>query len=165
MSTSFINSGPESRYGKASRRTLRLTFRASGSDVKLVSTERLGMICPPVVGERPEAGRNSGFWLELRDKENRVIFHRILHAPFGNSVEVHSPDGKIRREFGPLEENIFQVLVPDDDNAGSVALMGEWPEKQKTKRKQTAGESGGSYELVRFDVSAGDTDATQGGAR
>src|SRR5713226_3304661 len=105
---------PHGKSSKPSRRTLRLRFRATGGAVQLESIERLDMICPPSVGERPQAGRHGGYWMELHDAEDRVLFHRLLHAPLGDSVEVHSPDGKIRRVSGKPGENIFEVLVPDE---------------------------------------------------
>lgn len=147
------------------RKTLRLTFRVAGGEVQLVSQERLEMICPPSIGERPEAGRHSGFWMELRDANDRVVFHRLLHSPLGNSVEVHSPDGKIRREFGAPVENIFEVLVPDVEDARAIAMMGESltpPSSEETKAKGYQKEESGSRELVRFDLSKGREDQTGG---
>jgi len=109
------------------------------------------MICPPSVGERPEAGRHGGFWMELRDANDRVLFHRLLHSPLRDSVEVHSPDGKIRREFGDVKESIFEVLLPDDSDAKSITLMGESLDLAKARKKRR----GASSELARFDVPKG----------
>src|SRR2546428_604070 len=96
------------------RKTLRLTFRVTDGNIRLVSYERIEMVCPPSIGERPEAGKHGGFWVELRDASDRVLFHRLLHSPFANSVEVHSPTGEIERKFGPTAESTFEVLLPDD---------------------------------------------------
>ena len=52
-----------------SRKSLRLTFRISNGKIELVSQERLEMITPTQIGERPEAGRRGGFWIELRDAQ------------------------------------------------------------------------------------------------
>lgn len=147
---------PPASHSKPSRRTLRLTFRAADGKVQLVSAERLEMICPPSVGERPEAGRHSGFWMELRDANDRTLFHRLLHSPLGDSVEVHSPDGQIRREFGAPRENVFQALVPDDGAAQSIALMGESLDPAELQEKSRADKAeGGSRELARFDLPGG----------
>ncbi len=133
------------------RKTLRLTFRIAEGEVRLISFERLDMICPPSVGERPEAGKHGGFWIELRDANNRVLFHRLLHSPLTNSVEVHSPDGKIRREFGDVKESIFEVLLPDYADAKSITLMGESLDLVKARKSV-----GGSRELARFDMPKGE---------
>src|SRR5678815_3286195 len=115
---------PEYEQPKLSRRTLRLTFHVSAGKLELVKQERLEMITPPQVGERPEAGVHSGFWIELQDSRKRVLAHRIVSPTFLNSVEVHSPDGTIERKFGELQDGIFEVLLPDDDNARSAVLIG-----------------------------------------
>lgn len=143
---------PEGQHVSQSRKSLRLSFRVADGEVRLVSYERLDMICPPSVGERPEAGVHGGFWMELRDANDRVLFHRLLHSPLGDSVEVHSPDGKIRREFGDVKESIFEVLLPDDANAKSIVLMGESLDPAKARKKR----KGGSSELARFDVPKGE---------
>lgn len=141
---------------RPSRRTLRLTFRVANGEVQLLSRERLEMICPPSIGEPPQAGRHSGFWMELRDANERVLFHRLLHSPLANSVEVHSPDGRIYREFGAPVENIFEVLVPDVEGARTIAMMGESldpPSPKEAMTQESRGEEAGSRELVRFDLS------------
>lgn len=148
---------PESQGARQLRKSLRLTFRAGQGKVHLVSFERLDMICPPAVGERPEAGKHAGFWIEVRDKKKKVLFHRLLHSPLGDSVEVHSPDGTIRREFGAVDENIFEALVPDEPGASSIVLIGESLHASTTRNKR----EGGSRELARFDVPIG----TRGGSQ
>jgi len=157
---------------KPSRKTLRLTFRVAKGEVQLVSQERLEMICPPSIGERPQAGQHSGFWMELRDANDRVLFHRLLHSPLGNSVEVHSPDGKIRREFGAPVENVFEVLVPDVEDARAIVMMGETltplsPEEAKAEGKDQQEGAAGSRELACFDLSKSSDDqgGPTGGAR
>ena len=89
---------------EVSRRTLRLTIRSSAKGFELISVEHLPMITPPQPGERPEAGKHGGQWFELRDANNRVLAHRLINPSLLNSVEVHSPDGKIRREFGAIRD-------------------------------------------------------------
>ena len=128
-------------------KTLRLTFRVTSGEIRLVSFARLEMICPGSVGECPKVGRNGGYWMELRDTDGHVLFHRLLHAPLGNSVEVHSADGKIQRVFGAPTDTIFEVLVPDQPDAVSIVLMGE-------NLDATTGfaKAAGSSELAHFDI-------------
>jgi hypothetical protein len=114
-----------------------------------LSSERLDMTCPPSVGERPEAGKHGGYWVELRDGQGRVFFHRLLDYPFGNSVEIHSPDRKIERKFGPpAKANVFEVLVPDETDAKHVVLIGEPPEEWVAG----AAKAPVTRELFRFDL-------------
>jgi hypothetical protein len=142
-------SKPQGQPARMYRKCMRATFRASQGEIHLVSHERLDMICPPSIGERPVAGKNGGFWMELRDRNDHVLFHRVLNNPLGDSVEVHSPDGKIERITGePSRDNVFEVLLPDADDASTIVLMGESLEPL-TARKQRAA---ASRELARFEV-------------
>lgn len=142
---------------KPYRKSLWLTFRVAEGAVQLVSHERLEMICPPTVGAHPEAGKNSGFWMEVRDASDRVLFHRLLHAPLADYVEVYSPDGTIRREFQPVKESVFEVILPDDDDARSIVLMGEYldPAKANEQRGKLA------QKLAQFDIPKGEKGGKQ----
>jgi hypothetical protein len=135
--------------GTRLRKTLRLRFRVEAGEMRLLSSERLDMTCPPSVGERPEAGKHGGYWVELRDAQGRVLFHRLLDYPFGNSVEVHSPDRKIERKFGPVTDNVFEVLVPDEMDAKDIVLIGEPPEEWAAG---AAPVTPVTRELLRFDL-------------
>jgi hypothetical protein len=129
------------------QKVLRLTFEVTGGEVRLRSAEPLEMILPPQVGERPEAGRHGGYWMEVHDDGDNALFHHLLHQPFGNSVEVHSPEGKIERVFGEPADGIFEVVVPDDPQARDLVLMGQSPASQDNQLESVAG---GSTELARF---------------
>ena len=139
-----------------SRRTLRLTIKASRDGFELVSVEHLPMITPPQPGERPEAGKHGGHWFELRDGSGRVLAHRLIDQTLLNSAEVHSPDGKIRREFGETRGGIFEVLLPDIDGAQTAVLVGNplEPRKAGGKRAERSGD------IAKFDLSAGRTGTT-----
>lgn len=145
----------QSARPRPARRTRRLTFHASGGDVRLISQEHLDMICPPSVGQPPEMGRHSGFWVELRDDAGDLVFFRPLHDPLGTSVDVHSPDGTIRREFASPQDTVFEVLVPDDPAATTLVLIGDY-ELPPAKRRRRTADTGpaGSRELARFDLAA-----------
>jgi hypothetical protein len=147
------------------RKTLRLTFHVAKGRPRLVSHERLDMICPPSIGDLPEVGKHGGFWLEARDAKDQVIFHRRLNDPLATSVAVHSPDGKITRVFGePRDEHVFEVLLPDDPAIQSVVLVGHDAAARgvaKGSPKGAAGAAAGagstptpSRELASFDIPA-----------
>ena len=131
-----------------SRSTLRLTLKTSEKGFELVSVERLGMITPPQIGERPEAGRHGGHWVELRDAEGRALAHRLLDPSLLDSTEVHDPSGKLARHFGSLRDGTLEVLLPDVAGADHVVLVGS-PLQHSHKSKQTEH----SRELARFDLS------------
>lgn len=140
---------PKGKAPEASRRTLRLTFRSSDDGVQLVSVERLEMITPPQPGERPEAGKHGGHWFELRDSRGRALAHRLIDSSLLDSVEVHSPDGNIQREFGAMKSGVFEVLLPDLDAGRSVVLVGN-----PLRRSRTAvGREEASGDIASFDLS------------
>lgn len=133
-------------------KTLRIRFRVAGGEVRLESVERVDMICPPVVGAKPQAGRHGGYWMELQDDGTNALFHRGLQAPMTDSVEVHSPDGKIRRVFGPPRDGLFEVLVPDDPRARDLVLMGQPVLPAGNEGAIAASDAGGTRELARFAI-------------
>jgi len=131
-----------------SRQTLRLTVKASAKGFELISVERLQMITPPQPGEHPEAGKHGGHWFELRDGRNKVLAYRIIDTSMLSSVEVHSPDGQIRREFGDIQDRVFEVLLPDVNGAESVVVMGDPLVRPKSGERAAVR----STELARFDL-------------
>lgn len=134
------------------QKTLRFRFRVVGGEVRLESVERVDMICPPAVGAKPQEGRHGGFWMELQDDGTNALFHRVLQSPMADSVEVHSPDGKIRRVFGPPKDGLFEVLVPDDPRARDLVLMGQPVIPAGGEAALAEGDEGGTRELARFAV-------------
>ena len=107
-----------------SRRTLRLTFRSSSGGVEMLSVERLDMTTPPQPGERPQAGKHGGYWLELRGQAGVVLAYRVIGVSVLNSVAVHSPEGSPQRIFGESRNIVFEVLLPDIDGARTATLVG-----------------------------------------
>jgi hypothetical protein len=134
-----------------SRKTLRLTFQTVDGQVRLLQQERLDMITPPMVGEPPEAGKNSGFWIELRDDKGSVLAHRLIHSPLRAAVEAHSPDGSIKRVKGAPTNTTFEVLLPDRDGASTAVLIGQPAEGPHGMVTETVA-AAGSQELARFSL-------------
>jgi hypothetical protein len=134
-----------------SRRSLRLTFKITKGQIELLQFERLNMIAPPSVGDLPQAGTHGGYWIELRDANDRVVCHRVLHNPLRDSAEVHSPDGQIERVFGDSSESTFEVLLPDEATAKTIAVMGESLLARKSQQRSASA----TGELARFPVPSG----------
>lgn len=128
---------------------------ATGDEVELVSAQQADMICPPAVGEPPHAGEHSGFWMELRDEGDHVLAQRVLADPITQSVELFSPEGDISREFGPIRDSVFEVLIPAEPDAVAVALVGE----PSGPAAATAEGGAGTRELARFELTSGERGA------
>jgi hypothetical protein len=149
--TSRGQDGRPAQNAQPSRKTLRLTFQRVDGAVQLMRQERLDMIAPAMVGERPEVGKNSGFWIELHDANGAVVGHRIIHTPLRDAVEEHSPDGSIKRVVGAPASSTFEVLLPDQDEAATAVLIG--PETRAATEAMPLSAAAGSQELARFKLS------------
>lgn len=136
------------------RKCLRLTFRVKDGDIEILSHERLNKICPPAVGPRPEAGKNSGLWFELNDDKGNVVFHKVLSTPL-NSVEVFSPGGKIERVYADSVDRTFEVLIPDTQDSGHISLMGDADFLKKDEQKTQKSYDRTKGEIRRFDIPKG----------
>jgi hypothetical protein len=145
------NENPKKNAGRPERGAIRLTFRSTAGKVELIKHERLDMICPQPPGERPQAGKHSGYWMELRGDGDQVLAHQLLHAPLRDSVAIHSPDGKIKRVFGEPADGVFEVLLPDNAAARAVVFMGVGP-VGKSEGKAKRAVATGASELARFDL-------------
>ena len=145
----------QNKTGKESRKTLRLEFQVVNGELKLVKHRRVKMITPPAVGEPPETGKHGGFWMELRDENDRGLFHRNLMSPVADTVEVHSPEGPIKREYVPPKESTFEVLVPDYGDAASIVLVGKKSGGAQNQPSMAAGSAPKTRELARFAIPEG----------
>ena len=136
------------------RQCIRLTFRLKDGDMKILSHERVNKICPPAVGPRPEAGKNSGLWFELKDENDKVLFHKVLSTPL-NSVEVFSPEGKIERVFADTVDRTFEVLLPDTQDSRHISLMGESDFLKEDEQNTQKSYDRAKGEIRRFDIPKG----------
>jgi len=114
---------------RESRESLILTFEFERHDVvRLASVERVDMIAPASPTAPPEGGRDSGTWVELRSKDDDVLFHRVLHNPFLTVAEHHSPDGGIELVERDIEPDEFEVIVPALPEAARVVVWAAPPQ-------------------------------------
>ena len=103
------------------------------------------MIVPP---SHPtyDSAQQSGFWFELRDAENRVLYRRTMHDPI--QTEMEAPSGDPKRPFtrAPVKEpqGVFAVLVPALEAANSLVVLAS-PSDARTKAAK---------EIVRVSIDA-----------
>ncbi len=113
------------------RRALRLTFAYDGEEVTLTRAEPLEKRTPPSdpLIRGGQATHRSGFWVEVRDDENRVLWRRRLHDPRNPSVEVPAEGraGRFERVDVDQPAGSFRVLVPDLPTAKRVTVVASTP--------------------------------------
>lgn len=112
--------------------TLRLTFHYEGEHLALAKQQRVRMVAPGSPTALPVADQNSGFWVEVRDGRDHVLFHRVLQNPMSDFVEVHSPEGKIQVVPVTRAQGEFEVLVPDIPEAAGVVVFGSPRDLKRT---------------------------------
>src|SRR3954469_6263272 len=102
-----------------SRRTLRLTFEYNGDHIELVHQMRVEKITPPSLTPCPDKN-TAGYWVELRDKRGRCIFHRLLPDAIRDSAEISPANKPLTRVPLRQVKGRFEVLVPDVDEGAEV---------------------------------------------
>jgi hypothetical protein len=124
----------------------RLTFRYDEDGVvELADRVELPMIAPGSPGPMPSGGEYSGTWVELRDRQGRVLFDRVLHDPFRTMLEVHHPPGRRSQVVpGPRQPGEFEVLVPAMAEATTVVV---WSSPLQAERRNEAAREVGRFEL------------------
>jgi len=130
-------------------RALRLTFTYEGENVNLVERqpiEKRARATDPILKEG-EASQYSGFWIELRDAENRTIYRRVLHDPIQSTVEVPSdkPNQSFERHTIKNPRGTFFVIIPDLDRTDSIVIFNSPLDPEFEGRA-------GSREIARFEV-------------
>ena len=104
-------------------RMLRLLFSYHDAEMELIDRQSVETAPPPsdaLVG-RPEAG----FWYELRNTDEQVLYRRLAQNPMRGSAEVLTEDRErpIARERLSEVRGEFVLHVPDLRAARSLVLF------------------------------------------
>lgn len=133
---------------RPTNRTLRLTFEYEGSNVKLVSSQRVDMIIPPTQALTGHEDQ-TGFWFTLSDSQGKAVYRRTIQQPVKIDREVFSNDPKhpsIQRVPVEKPKGTFVVLVPDIPEARTVQLYSH------PLNMESHGQP--AREFARFDLSS-----------
>ncbi|MEU0253812.1 hypothetical protein ABZ299_15205 [Streptomyces sp. NPDC006184] len=126
-----------------SEAAVRFSLEYEGSQVWLVSEERLTTVVPPSdeIGDEP----HMGFWYELRDAEDRVLYSKMMYNPIALDDEVFDPESGVPSPV-PVEQvtGSFWLFAPDDAQASQLVLHSS-PIDRETRWDP-------AVELARFDL-------------
>jgi len=131
-------SGEQHTAPQISRRTLRVTFEYNGGEFRIANQMRVEKITPPTMTPCPDAATAAGYWVELRDRRGRCLFHRLLPDAIRDSAEIYPGKNQLART--PLRQvaGRFEVLLPDLPEADSVVIMGHPVSSEGLKQHQRA---------------------------
>src|SRR4051812_36199358 len=106
------------------RGAVRLTFSYEKDDVRLVDRQRVEMMAPPGEPDRIPR-RASGFWVELRDGRNRVLYQRVIAQPVRFEAEVFGEQPGDPLGWRPVSDprGSFAIVVPELPDGDTVKLF------------------------------------------
>jgi len=136
--------------------SLRLTFRYADDRVELDRVERVAMIAP--ASASPSGDPETGYWIDVRDGEGELLYHRPLHDPMRKDLEVFGdkPGDPIYRVENSRREGEFDVLVPDVPDAAEFSLHGPAPKARKPHGPSTTLLTHAFDELRRTEATSSD---------
>jgi len=132
------SSQPNSSYQQRDR-SLRLIFNYQGTQIQLASQQRVEMTAPPS-DPMDEYEGQSGFWIDVRDSEDSVLYRQIMHNPI--QLELEAPSGDPERPFTQVKnetsEGTFMVIVPDIEAGVVLAMHSSPPDEPASPAKEIA---------------------------
>ena len=142
-SPSSGGSGPKGRS-----HTLRLTLSYEGSNVRLVSRQRVEMVSPQSDAAASRQGQ-PGFWYEVRDEKDRTLYRRVVQNPLRFAAEIRSDDPEWPLSWQEVRHprGDFVLLMPDLDAAHALVLFSSPMER--------GAPPGPAEEIARIDLSQG----------
>lgn len=115
---------------RRSGRAVRFTFSYEAAEIRLEARQFLDMQTPasdPLLDSERDKPQ-SGFWIELHDREGRAVYRRILHNPIMFSAEVPADKSETGGEsFTNLRRNnprgTFFIVVPNIPAAETLVIF------------------------------------------
>ena len=129
--------------------SLRLTCQYEGRKVQLISQERVKVMSPPSEILQEYKGQ-SGFWYEVMDSEEHVLYRRASQNPIQFDAEIFTDDPEmpiVRRKIDDPHGQ-FSLLVPDMPEATTLVLFSSPPEPEFAYEP--------AQEFARFALHRGD---------
>ena len=148
--------------------TLRITFAYDGPKLEIKRVQRVAMLAPAALSTSP-AENQTGYWLEVRDREGAILYHRPMHDPLHRHIESFgdAPGTPMRRHPANTTKGEFDVLVPDLPGAQTFCLNGPSADTRAAAPSDSLSAPSGSLGEHSFDElrDLAQRDAVQGGAR
>lgn len=128
---------------------IRLTFLYDGDGIRLLSRQAVDVVVPPAdATRRPGDG---SFWVEVRTESEDVLYRRVMTDPAHIDPDVFSDNASAAGAAPEPPVGAFTVLVPDDEAASHVVLLGSPPRDSTTSRVAASRETP-TREIARFPI-------------
>ena len=75
---------------KQNNKVLRLTFSYEGSNIQLISQQKIEKVLPPSGPSDNSKQNQTGFWYELTDSKNNTLYRQVMDFPIKTDTEVFS---------------------------------------------------------------------------
>ena len=107
---------------------LRYTFEFEGTAVRLLRQRRLDKQTVPSYAWEGADGE-SGFWVELRDTSQKVLYRRVMDDPTFRYEAPVDDNGALRTLEIRGRKGIFSVVVPFLPQARTLVVWASRPEE------------------------------------
>ena len=119
----MISSSQTYNLHEQRNRAMRLIFTYHSMQPQLISQQQIEMMAPPS-DSIDEFEGHSGFWVELRDAEENLLYRQIMHNPI--QLEYEAPSGDPERPFTHVKneatDGTFMVIVPYLEQASTLVM-------------------------------------------
>lgn len=141
---------------------VRLIFEYEGDQIRLISQQDVDLFSP-ASDPKSAAVHESGFWLELRDANLRVLHRQVTHDPIITHPEVFSdqPGKSIVRSPTPIRKGAFTVLIPRIAASDHLALI-RMDTKARSQARAALPAVGPVGEIARFTLKKPASNDSQG---
>ena len=75
---------------KQNNKVLRLTFSYEGSNIQLISQQKIEKVLPPSGPSDNSKQNQTGFWYQLTDSKNNTLYRQVMDFPIKTDTEVFS---------------------------------------------------------------------------
>jgi hypothetical protein len=105
--------------------TLRITFSYDGPKLEIIRVQRVAMRAPAPATMTPQINQ-TGYWLEVRNGNGKLLYHRPIHDPTNRHIESFgdAPGKPMHLHPATATKGEFEVLVPDLPSAQTFRLLG-----------------------------------------
>lgn len=112
---------------------MKIKFSWKEDKIRIISQKTIEMVCPPSDTIKYDKNQ-SGFWVELQDKEHGILYRRVTRNPIQRDIEIFSDEKteSISRKAIDINQGEFEILVPFMPEAKTLVLYGSISKEEES---------------------------------